>query len=173
MEIKPSKEYNRISISLLCIALSFLVICFFSFDFGRAFITIMTIILIAFIFAFWVSSCRTIIMDSEGCSVRFLFIEKTYKWTELNAEMIQYDGMLGYRDPYLEGIVFCKKNKIRKPKFLKPSLYSVFVNPFKFFNVNFKPDFKYNKSVCCPDLYVVSKDEFLEKMNEWGVKISK
>ena len=33
--------------------------------------------------------------------------------------------------------------------------------------------FKYNKSVCCPDLYVVSKDEFLEKMNEWGVKISK
>lgn len=117
MEIKSSKEYNIISISLLCIALSFLVICFFSFDFGRVFITIITIILIAFIFVFWASSCRTIIMDSEGCSVRFLFIKKTYKWTELNAEMIQYDGMLGYRDPYLEGIVFCKKIRFESPNF--------------------------------------------------------
>lgn len=171
MEIKSSKEYTKIFIACISITLIFWGIIWFAFDFGKWLISILSLVLIGFSFMFWISSSLTLVMDEFGCTIKFLKFTQKYSWSELNIEMIDYTGMLGYRDPYQKGVIFYKGN--RKPRILKPSVYSLFVHPFKFFFVNFDPDIKYNKSACCPDLYVVSKDAFLEKMNEWGVKISK
>jgi len=170
MEIKSSKEYTKMFIVLICIILIFWGIIWFAFDFGKLLITFLSLIFIGLSFMFWVSSSQILIMDESGCTIKFLHFTRKYSWAELNIEMVDYTGMIGYRDPYHEGVIFYKGN--RKPRLLKPSAYSLFVHPFKFFFVNFEPDIKYNKFVCCPDLYVVSKDVFLEKMNEWGVKIS-
>ena len=170
MVIKSSNEYTKIFIVLICIILMFWGIVFLAFDFGRITILVIALFLLAFSFSFWISSTKILIMDESGCTVKVLFISHRYTWSELNIEMIDYAGMIGYRDPYRGGVIFYKGK--RRPKFLKPSSYSVFAHPLKFFHVNFEPEAPYNKGVYCPDLYSVSKDEFLEKMNEWGVKIS-
>ena len=170
MVIKSSNEYTKMFIITVCVILMFWGIVFFSFDFGRIAISVISFLLLALSLASWISSTQTLIMDESGCSVKLLFVTHRYSWSELNIEMIDYDGMIGYRDPYRGGVIFYKGK--RRPKFLKPSSYSVFAHPLKFFHVNFESEAPYNKGVYCPDLYSVSKDVFLKKMNEWGVKIS-
>ena len=169
MVIKSSNEYTKMFIVTICIILLFWGIVFFFFDFGRIIISVISLLLLAFSFVFWISSTKTLIMNEFGCTVKVLFVSRKYKWLELNIEIIDYDGMIGYRDPYSEGVIFFKGK--RSPKSLKPSSYSLFTNPFKFFYVNFKPDNSNNKGVFCPDLYSVSKDKFLAKMKEWGIAI--
>ncbi len=170
MEIRSSKQYNSVYIVLTCIILLFWGICWFCFEFGKLFITILSVVLIAIVFLLWISSSRTLLIDESGCTIRLLNVTRKYSWSEINVAKVDYTGMIGYRDPYIGGVIF-SVGKAKKPRFFKPSTYAAFCNPLKVFFVNFEPDRGYNKAVCCPDLYAVPQNAFLEKIHSWGIEI--
>lgn len=111
---------------------------------------------------------RTIRVDADGCTVKFLLFKKFYRWSDLKTKRIEdYRQRLGRYDPYAKGVVFSKKENFRTPQSLTLSLYLQFcLNPFRFFFVLFKPANKNGSGA-----YEVDEQEFLEKMAEYGVEL--
>lgn len=130
-------------------------------------------IYLLFVLRFWLESCRTLIMDEEGCTVKFLFIKKKYRWDELKVKRIEkYMHRYGYKSlPYNGSAVFSKK-KIRKPKRMDPADYSMLVHPFSFFYVRFHSEKPLQKwTVYASPDYEVDEDEFRELMKKWNVEL--
>lgn len=173
MIIKSSKEYRIIVAMLLCVAIVFFFILMDISNYkDLLFPSISAIIIIFIIIQFWISVDRTLMMDKNGCTVKFFCYEKTYKWSELKIKSIENCTYgMGYRIPYTSCVVFSKKQK-KNPSWLKPSMYSMFANPFSFFYVYFEPRINYGKlDYRCPNIYVVDEDEFRKKMTEWNVEL--
>lgn len=123
-------------------------------------------------FQYWVALGRTLKMNARGCEVTFLFISRFYEWQELEIRFENYSHRLSNRQPYSEGIIFYPK-KISKPDWMLPATYCLFVHPFKFFFVNFKPRKEYGKWVVrYPELYEVDKVKFMGCLKNWGVSVN-
>ena len=118
-------------------------------------------------------SCRTLIMDEEGCTVKILFIKKKYHWDELKVKRIEkYMHKYGYKSLPYNGCAVFSKRKIRKPKRMHPADYSMLVHPFSFFYVCFHSDKPLQKWVSYyPPDYEVDEDEFRELMKKWNVEL--
>ncbi len=172
MKIKPSNScYGIITLFFLCDIL----ICV-AFIGGKINI-ILTCIVFVFFFSytikFWITYGRTLIMDEEGCTVKFLGFSRKYKWTELKTKRIEdYTRALSYREPYTGGVIFYKK-RTRKPQWITPANYSFCVHPFTFFFVYFTPNtsapvgsYHYRMKV-----YEVNENEFLNQFKEWNVEL--
>ena len=122
----------------------------------------------------WVVLGRTLIFSKEGCTVKFMFYSKTYKWQELKTKQIKdFSNGISYKEqPFKQGTIFCSKS-INFPKKLKPAGFNYLYRPFGFFFVYFKPCSNYyaNKSLLYSDLYVVNEDEFRNNLKKWKVDI--
>lgn len=69
---------------------------------------------------------KTLIMDSEGCTVKLWKISKVYSWNELKIKRIE--KFTRKNEGWTQGVVFCK-HTIFKPKSIHPENYA-FLAPF-------------------------------------------
>ena len=122
---------------------------------------------------------RTIIMDKEGCTIKFLGIKQTYKWDDLKTKkIITVSEQYGFSQPWTKGAIFSPfylKNPLRLMPFEYNSLWlSPSKSLFGYFFVHFDNDeaSKMNyKSTPYPGIYLVDETIFMKLMKEWGVDI--
>lgn len=130
------------------------------------------LILALIITRYWIATGKILIMNENGCKVRFLFFEKSYTWNEFNVKRLENNQFyISYKNQYTECVIFSQRN-IHKPKWMSPVDYSFLVRPFSIVFVNFK---KANLSAIektLPAIYEVDRDEFMGLMKKWNVMIS-
>ena len=124
-----------------------------------------------FVFRQWMAIDRTIVMNKHGCEVIFLWYKKKYKWNELELKKIVYfKNAWGNRNQYIKGAIFYKKNKLNFHG-IKPMNYCVVFRPCSLICVNFLLENEPKGGYLYPHTYAVDEKIFLEKMDEWNVKM--
>ena len=107
-------------------------------------------------------------MDENGCTVSFLFFSHFYSWDSFKTKRLEnYNNSIGYRQPYLEGVVFFEK-ECKKGRLLMPAEYSIFYHPFSFIYVYFTPPTNLRQ---IPPIYTVDKGVFLELLAKWEIDL--
>lgn len=171
MIIKSDKKNMAIVVMLFCIVIALFVVFWFVFK-DILFSTIICIILFCFIFRYWIATGRTIIMNSEGCTITFLFYRKQYSWSELALKQyVDYSESIGYKASCYGGAEFFHK-KNRRLKRLMPVEYSAFFHPLSFFFVLFYPQNMTWSEKQFPAVYSVDEKTFRKRLHEWGVKLN-
>ena len=166
--VKPSKEtfaITLVAISLCVVGLiplyrvsNSLILCFFMLLFLLLLVTLSLYI-----------EARTLVMDKDGCTVKFLCFKKTYKWQELKTVRVEsFDGCFQDKTSYIKGVIFSPKANLRPFRWVKP-LSNIWRNHFDFFFVYFRT-IKEENSVGIR-YYEVDEAEFMEKLAEWGVEV--
>lgn len=134
---------------------------------------------ILFYFSHMVAYGRTYVLTAEGCSVRFLWYEKTYLWEDLTTKRIvkfsKYSGFpINRAYPYNLYAIFAPYN-VRKPHWLHPVYYNC-IHPWSFIYINLdNPDTKNRRGRQCNGHtrrgrhYEVNEDVFREKMRLWHI----
>lgn len=120
---------------------------------------------------YWMALGRTLVLDEKGCSVKFLWYEKNYKWEDLIVkQQANYKNVFSYRFPYTEGIIF-SPYFIRKPKWLGPVEYSILVHPLSFIFLFFSSERDTNLNFA--GIYEVDENTIKENLRKWHVELSK
>lgn len=130
------------------------------------------------IFAFrgYVALARTFVIDQEGVMIILGKFSRKYSWTEFAVRRIEpgykfAQTPLIFRFPtYKEGGAFFTVEPCLKQPTANCAIYSASYRPWKCFFVSFVPEDQmypgYDKGI-----YVVNKQVFLDKLNEWGVEV--
>lgn len=130
------------------------------------------IIAIWYIFCSIFETSKKLIMDKEGCTVSVWGYKKTYKWKELCVKQIVYNTGIGSRKScntqYIESVIFSLQPVKRKKQAYITSHEKTRYWKTLFY-VNFVLEGK--KKQPYMGLYEVEKEEFLSKMQEWGVEL--
>ena len=123
---------------------------------------------------FWCSVCigKTLIMDSEGCTICYGPLKKKYMWDEFSVKCIwsfRFTRKLGSQ--CREGVVFSKYKAFRPwGRFSMP--FSFLRPPISYFCVFFstnEPWTNYGRNM--PKIFPVNEEEFMEKMRLWHVEL--
>ena len=173
MIIKPTKGCKAyLTIPWIVCALAFLMFYFSSKNLLLSALLSSLVAIIALRCCFVLG--RTLIIDENGCTVKFLCFKKRYRWKELKTIRIE-----DYRDchedgtPYQKGIIFSKHERVHRHKWFKPLERSiVWGNPFRFFFVYFKPTEERKNRFPFPKVYEVDEEEFIALLSEWGVQFA-
>ena len=104
----------------------------------------------------------------DGVHIEFGGNQSFYSWDEIQTRRLE-TSHLTYEWPYLEGGVFFSIQKKSKMPWTDPYRYCI-LHPSTSFYVNFIPEKHANK---CLGRFEVDKEEFLTKLDEWGVKLTK
>lgn len=173
MIIKSSKENRQIVICVFVFTLIVFVLFSALSDFKNFILpTLISMFITVLNIRFWVSTDRTLVINQEGCTVKFMCFSKTYRWSELKIKsVVNCKNAIGGVEPYNSCVIFSTKH--RNPSWLLPSSYSFHAHPYSFIFIYFDPHIKYDRWIVRrnPDSYVVDENEFLKKMAEWNVKI--
>ncbi len=170
MIITRDKEYKEMFVVYSVCAAGILG-CFI-FGLNKSFVFVLLLIPVYFFMALYlISYGRTFVLNEYGCTVHFWKYKKLYTWDQLKTKRIEkYNSRPlingTYRGYYLTEAIFCFR-KIRKPKFIRPSTYSI-IHPFSCIYINFNPtpeNWKRGRH------YEVDEMEFREKMKQWGVEL--
>ena len=121
---------------------------------------------------------RRIELTKEGCIISFLWIKRRYSWEEYPVKKIerysdQYNSWAPVT-PYEEGAVFSKV-PVKHSKKYRPAETRSFLTWYVFSTVwiCFRNEECKKKWAYYTDLFEVDKEEFLQKMEEWGVELEK
>lgn len=128
-------------------------------------------VLFLFTFRIYVSVGRTLTMNQEGCTISFLCFRRTYKWSEFRViRLIKCTPDVLHGFPYSEGCIFLRKRKKLHPDLVTE--YSIFIRPYSFIYVYFKPEKELKKwyESYLPK-YEIEKNIFMDKMHEWNVAV--
>ena len=113
---------------------------------------------------------RTIDMDENGCTIKFLFFKaRRYKWSEFKTICLEDNSqrLFGRGDPYQKFVVFSTREKFHTPELISIMTYLYFcLRPFRFFVVLFRPKRKFGA-------YGIDEELFRSKMKEFGVEVQK
>ena len=145
------------------------IVLFFSLNIwmGLVFLSLM----LPYTLVWWIVFGKTLIFHKEGCTIKFLFFEKRYLWSDIQVK--QYANYTGsfrkYSLPYSSGAEFCLKSQ-RKKKTMGFDAYSFF-HPWTFFFVFFSEGDSKNRIKKWYSYYVVNESEFRSKLQEWGVEM--
>ena len=119
---------------------------------------------------------RKIELTKEGCMISFLWIKRRYSWEEYPVKKIerysdQYNSW-AHVTPYEEGDVFSKV-PVKHSKKYRPAETRSFLTWYVFSTVwiCFRNEECKKKWAYYTDLFEVDKEEFLQKMEEWGVEL--
>lgn len=108
------------------------------------------------------------ILNEEGCTVKLWKYEKTYKWDEITIKRWEKK----YEWSYFESAFF-SVYPVEKPINIEPFNYCVYRHPFTCFCVNFWSESyrkSYQRSPEYCTLRSMSKEEFVQQLQEWGVE---
>ena len=93
---------------------------------------------LAFILVFWLGGGREFTMDRQGCTVRFLWFRRFYRWSELEMKcMDDYSSIKLRSEPWLTGASFAPK-VMNRPRWMSPFDYFMLVPRFGYIFVNFE-----------------------------------
>ena len=142
--------------------------------------TMVLLFLIHLVYAFCgfdlINMGRKIELTKVGCTISFLWIKRRYSWEEYLVKKIER-----YSDryspwapdtPYDEGAVFSKV-PVKRSKRYRPAEIRSYLTRYVFSTVwiCFRNEECGKKWSYNDGLYEVDKEEFLQKMKEWGVKL--
>ena len=159
------------------VILSVLLLFLFWIEFGIKIAIVSTGWVILFSLNQWFAIAKTLIMDSEGCTVQILFLQKKYLWKELKVKRIErWDGLGCLPSESLpverRGIIF-SKSQIGKSERPRPEDYALF-RPFflSYFFVYFSMNQPLIRRGCTvSEKYNVDEEKFMAKMHEWNVEL--
>ena len=123
--------------------------------------------LFSLILLYWISTGRTLVMDEQGCTVRFLCFRRTHRW-----ESLQEKSVADYKDishkpmPYHGGVIFSSR-KMKNAGASHPVYFSA-LRPFSSFYVYFSPKHTVGENSYVK-LYTVEESTFRDKLASWGV----
>ena len=132
------------------------------------------LIMYPFMINVWIAFGRTIIMSQDGCTVKFLFFQKFYRWEDFKTKRYEYTENIlppfERGSPYTRGILFSTRN-ISKKSSLKLATRCYFTPfPFSFIYVYFYPDnITERPSDAYPIYYATNEQELRIKLISWGV----
>lgn len=172
MIITSSKKYNFIVIfTAMLVAISINMLA--SINVSITFLFFYSICQFGLLIRYWIAVCRTFIFDRYGCTVKFLWLSKTYKWEHLKTmSYLDLSNCCRHGQPYKAGAIFCTR-KIKKPRRIMPANYCTLVHPFCCIFVYFDPIMVRKRGdLNFPNIYAVEKDIFLKQLSEWNVKSS-
>ena len=135
------------------------------------------IVLFALYIPSLIAFTRTIVMDETGCTVRWLWFEKTFRWDELQLrQYVEYGVALGmFRRPAHRGAEFYHKN-VKIPRGLHAQAFSAFFHPYQFVFVQFTTSAYYKTALkdtsYTPYAYAMDEEEFRARLQEWGVEMN-
>ena len=148
-------------------------------------IDMLLVILVIFIILLIYLSCvfdlinigRRIELTKEGCMISFLWIKRKYSWEEYPVKKIerysdQYNSWAP-STPYDEGAVFSKV-PVKRSKKYRPAEPRSYLTRYVFSTVWVcfrNEECKKRKWAYNTGLFEVDKEEFLQKMEEWGVEL--
>ena len=147
-------------------------------------IDMLLVILVIFIILLIYLSCvfdlidigRRIELTKEGCMISFLWIKRRYSWGKYLVKKVEKYSDYSMRapdTPYDEGAVFSKV-PVKRPKRYRPGEVSSFITPYVFSTVwvCFRNE-RCKRTMRLTGYFEVDKEEFLQKMEEWGVELEK
>ena len=121
---------------------------------------------------------RKIELTKEGCMISFLWIKRRYSWEEYPVKKIerysdQYNSWAPVT-PYEEGAVFSKV-PVKRSKKYRPAETRSYLTRYVFSTmwICFRNEECKKKWAYYTDLFEVDKEEFFQKMEEWGVELEK
>ena len=148
-------------------------------------IDMLLVILVIFIILLIYLSCvfdlinigRRIELTKEGCMISFLWIKRKYSWEEYPIKKVerysdQYNSWAP-STPYKEGAVFSKV-PVKRSKKYRPAEPRSYLTRYVFSTVwvCFRNEMCKKKwTRYYTDFFEVDKEEFFQKMKEWGVKL--
>ncbi len=167
MVIRPDKSVYRVWLAeWMLLGLAWLL--FGTMD-GRLALLLMALTL-PLLLAGMVSQGRTLEIRRSGVTVSLWKLHKSYSWEELTRPKrfgCDYAIGGGRGDPYTAGVEFGVK-KYRRPNWLAPGTYSVFVRPWGYFFLHFPPG---TRSDGYPKVYEVSREYLEMRFSEMGIPI--
>ena len=175
MVIKSSKAYCILVFILMLVALvSVNVICI-----DAPIILYIFFLMPGYFFAirWFVSTYSFYIFNKEGCTVKFLHYQKTYKWSDLKTKVvIPLPWGSTSKMPYDECVILSPKKYQHISRIIRPYEYRIIVHPLQFMVIHFDIKKLYLKKeqktgTYGPDIHVVNKEDFLEKLQEWNVEL--
>ena len=172
MIVKCERSIYGQLIVLLCIILFlFFIYSYMGAPLLHSLLLLSPVIIISFMS--YISLGRTLYFDKDGCTITILWYKNRIPWDQLKYIRAEsYKGMITYRDPYEKAILFSTK-KIRKPYWIKPSVYRLF-SPTSFFYVTFLPNPPLKTDAFhprYPHLFCYDEKLFISKMKEWNIPI--
>ena len=127
-------------------------------------------------FTYWLINLgRRIELSKTGCKISFLFIKQNYSWDRYVVKKVEkYYKRKSYEKstPYEEGVVFSMV-PIKRSKKYRPENIKIIWNRTVFSTVwiCFLNEKSKEKNWNQFPLYQVDREEFLQKMEEWGVEL--
>ena len=148
-------------------------------EIGKTLVVFFVIHLAYLYFAFdLINIGRKIELTKEGCMISFLWIKRRYSWEEYPVKKIerysdQYNSWAPVT-PYEEGAVFSKV-PVKRSKKYRPAETRSYLTRYVFSTVwiCFRNEECKKKWAYYTDLFEVDKEEFFQKMEEWGVELEK
>ena len=136
-------------------------------------------VILAVIFPYWLATGRTFVFDAEGITVRLGFYSRRYRWEDLKTKRIERYRVQNWyfeeTEAYTGWAEFSVK-EIRRPRWQLPEKYSTRRHPLSYIFVHFPSEkfescVKYSRRFA--PCYVTDEQEFLSKMQEWGVELER
>lgn len=155
-----------------CLSMPFV---FETYDWTMTISLISLVVLIGIVaFIHWLVIGKKLNISSDGCTVSFFRYRRFYRWDEfsiIRLENLRNAYSFGSKfKPCYEEYVFLSICPVKKPSWMYPNEYCMF-HPLNCFFVCFcdlhLPDAESSA------LYVADKEEFLGKLKEWGVSLTK
>ena len=147
-------------------------------EIGKLLIGLFVIHLVYFFSAFYLINIgRKIELTKEGCIISFLWTKRRYSWEEYPIKKVErysdrYNSWAPLT-PYDEGAVFSKV-PVKRSKKYRPAEPRSYLTRYVFSTVwvCFRNEMCKKKWTCYyTDFFEVDKEEFLQKMEEWGVEL--
>ena len=147
-------------------------------EIGKLLIGLFVIHLVYFLGAFYLINIgRKIELTKDGCIISFLWIKRRYSWEEYPIKKVErysdrYNSWAPLT-PYDEGAVFSKVSVKRSKKY-RPAEPRSYLTRYVFSTVWVcfrNEECKKRKWAYNTGLFEVDKEEFLQKMEEWGVEL--
>lgn len=149
---------------LIILVMSLATFCILYFSYNNGLLEFCTVILLWLGALFLVvSDCKTLIMDKDGITVKFLLFKKKYSWDCFQTKRIQTFAKSLSGEPSVRGAFFSKK-KNQKAVFPPSNFDTLF--PLSFRYVYFKSKSKFSDTL----YFEVDEKVFREKMKEWEIE---
>ena len=169
MKICPNRSvYGYIAIAFICLCAFDAALLIESRGDALTFVIVMTILILGFLLRYATTVGKIVILDSEGCTILFLFYRKKYLWNEFTVKKLEnFQGAYSYKQQPGTGAIFSIRS-LRRPKRMGPSEFCMLTSPLSSFFVCFSiGDARY------PNSYTVDKTTFLDTLSRWGIELDK
>ena len=169
MKICPNRSaYGDIAIAFICLCAFDAALLITSKGGDLPFVIMMTILILGIVLRYAATVGKVVTLDSEGCTISFLFYRKKYLWNEFTVKRMEnFEGAYSYKWKPGVGAVFSIRS-LRRPKRMGPSEFCMLTSPLSSFFVCFSiGDARY------PNPYTVDETTFLDTLSRWGIELDK